>query len=179
MVLIVAAVALLLRLGGGADATPTPAAEPLVNSVERLVAQAETDLVLERTERGETSWMKVWKPRDAAVHKEGEPRATERSAYAEVRLFLLPSAAAAQSALAKSVSLTPVSPSGSVEGLGDESYVWSSYAARGSVSIRFRRSNAMILVSASTEELASRFAFHVLAAIDERLAETKEGVVKN
>jgi hypothetical protein len=180
-ILTIALIGAFTVASGAGDSKVQPAEETLSHSVEQVVVEREHDFRLERAESGGDQISRVWRSRKAA-DSSGDARSTSQShqpAFVSVQIFRLASEAEAEAALKRIVPLISVGPSGSVEDLGDESYIWTGYSSSGASVIRFRKANVMMWVSASPFELANRFAFHMLAAIDDRLAAAKTGVVEN
>jgi len=150
--------------------------ETLATVADKVIAGREEDFSLDRTQVTKFQTVKLWRLRGTPDRRDADIASTQRP-FVEIRIFRFASEAGAQKELASSVRLASVSPAGSVQGLGDESYIWWD-SASGFTSIRFRKANVMISLAASSRELAERFASHMLTAVDDRLTVAKKGMVE-
>ena len=148
--------------------------ETLATVADKVIAGREEDFSLDRTQVTKFQTVKLWRMRGAPDRRDAD---TANRPFVEIRIFRFASEVGAQKELARSVRAASVSPAGSVEGLGDESYIWWD-SASGFTSIRFRKANVMISLTATSRELAERFVSHMLTAVDDRLMAAKTGMVE-
>jgi hypothetical protein len=172
--LIVALLAFLIAPAGRPDPE-----ESLASAVERIVAQREDGFRFDgRGDLGGGTIVQYWTPLPTSGATPTPLPAGARPPLVKVQITRFASDVEAKQKLEWSVLYTQLSPSGSVDSLGDQSVLYlNGVPGHEYTSVRFRRANVMVTVSTDGRKVAERFAFRVLAAIEDRLNVSTRGLI--